>query len=53
MVFVLLYCPCLATIVAIVKESGSWKYGAFSIVYNTAVAWLVAFIVYRAVLLFS
>lgn len=53
MVFVLLYCPCLATIVAIVKESGSWKYGAFSIVYNTAVAWLVAFIVYRVVLLFS
>lgn len=52
MVFVLLYCPCLATIVAVVKESGSWKYGAFSIVYNTVVAWIVAFIVYRAALLF-
>lgn len=53
MVFVLLYCPCLATIVAIIKESGSWKYGAFSIVYNTAVAWVVSFIVYRVMLLFA
>lgn len=47
MVFVLLYVPCIATITAIVKESGSWKYGAFTLVYNTAVAWLLAFIVYQ------
>ena len=47
MVFSLLYFPCLATITAIVKESGSWKYGAFSIIYNTAVAWIAAFIVYQ------
>lgn len=52
MVFILLYCPCLATIVAIVKESGSWKYGLFSIVYNTAIAWIAAFITYRLALLF-
>lgn len=47
MVFVLLYVPCIATITAIVKESGSWKYGAFTLVYNTAVAWIIAFIVYQ------
>ncbi|MDD6621861.1 MAG: ferrous iron transport protein B, partial [Bacteroidales bacterium] len=47
MVFVLLYVPCIATITAIVKESGSWKYGAFTFVYNTAVAWIIAFIVYQ------
>ncbi len=47
MVFVLLYVPCIATITAIVKESGSWKYGAFTLVYNTAVAWVLAFIVYQ------
>lgn len=52
MVFVLLYCPCLATIVAVTKEAGSWKYGVFTIVYNTTVAWLMAWIVYRAALIF-
>lgn len=52
MVFILLYCPCFATIVAIVRETGSWSYGAFSILYNTAVAWLLAFLIYRIALLF-
>ena len=47
MVFILLYCPCLATVVAIIRETRSWKYGLFSVVYNTAVAWLCAFAVYR------
>lgn len=51
-VFTLLYCPCIATITAVIKETHSWKYGAFSIVYNTVVAWLIAFIVYRVALLF-
>ena len=52
MVFVLIYFPCIASIAAIVKETGSWKYGAFSIIYNTALAWLLSFIVYRIGLLF-
>lgn len=52
MVFILLYCPCMATIVAIIRETGSWRYGLFSIVYNTAVAWIAALIVYRVALLF-
>lgn len=47
MVFVLLYFPCMATVVAIVRETGSWRYGAFSVIYNTLVAWLVAFVVYN------
>ena len=51
MVFILLYCPCLATVTAIARETGSWKWAAFSVVYNTLVAWLVAFAVYRAALL--
>lgn len=53
LVFVLLYCPCLATTVAIVKEAGSWKYGAFSVIYNTLLAWVVAFVTYRVALLFQ
>lgn len=52
MIFVLLYCPCLATVVAIIKETGDWRYGLFAVVYNTAVAWLVAFVVYRVGMLF-
>lgn len=51
MIFILLYCPCLATVVAIVKETGHWRYGAFTVLYNTLVAWLIAFGVYRLALL--
>ena len=50
MVFVLLYFPCMATVVAIVRETGSWRYGAFSVIYNTLVAWVVAFLVYNVAL---
>lgn len=52
MVFVLLYCPCIATVTAIIKETGNPRYGLFSVVYNTLLAWMVAFIVYRVALLF-
>lgn len=52
MVFVLLYCPCLASVTAIVKETGNWRYGAFSVFYNTLVAWLAAFIVFLVASLF-
>ena len=52
MVFILLYCPCIASITAIVKETGSWKYGAFAVIYNTAVAWLAGFVIYQIASLF-
>lgn len=52
LVFVLLYFPCIAAVVAISRETGSWKWGLFSFVYNTAVAWVVSFIVYNAGSLF-
>ena len=51
MVFVLLYCPCMATVTAVVRESGHWGWGAFSVVYNTLLAWVVAFGIYRIALL--
>jgi len=53
MVFILLYCPCMATVTAVVRESGHWGWGAFSVLYNTALAWIVAFIVYHLALLGS
>jgi len=52
MVFVLLYFPCIATITAIKNESGSWKWGIFTIVYTVALAWVTSFVVYRIALLF-
>lgn len=51
MVFVLLYCPCIATLTAIVKETGNPRYGLFAIIYNTSIAWICSFIVYRIALL--
>lgn len=51
LVFILLYCPCMATVTAIVKETGSWRYGAFSVIYNTVVAWVVAYVIYHIALL--
>ena len=52
MVFVLLYFPCIATLGAIANETGSWKWAVASALYNTAFAWVMAFIVYRIALLF-
>ncbi len=52
MVFILLYCPCMATVLAIVRETGSWGYGLFSVVYNTAVAWIASLITYNIAMLF-
>lgn len=52
MIFILLYCPCIATVAAIVKETNSWKYGACSVVYNTLLAWLVALAAYHIALPF-
>lgn len=50
LVFVLLYFPCIATLVAIVKETGNWKYGLFSLFYNTGLAWVLAYLAYRMAL---
>ena len=46
LVFILLFFPCIATIVTIAQETGSWHWALFSIVYNTAVAWIAGFAVY-------
>jgi ferrous iron transport protein B len=45
LIFSLLYLPCIATIMAIGAEL-NWKWAVGSAVYNTAVAWVVAWIGY-------
>ena len=47
MLFVLIYFPCIATVAAIIRESGSWKWGAFLIVYSCSLAWIISFLVYQ------
>ncbi len=47
MFFVLLYVPCLATVATIRRETGSWQWTVFSIVYSTSLAWLMAFVIYQ------
>jgi ferrous iron transport protein B len=45
MIFVLLYVPCLATVGAIKRETGSLKWTGFSIVYQLILAYIVALLV--------
>ena len=45
MLFVLIYFPCVATLIAIKQESGTWKWAIFAAFYTTALAWIVAFVV--------
>lgn len=47
LVFILLCFPCIATIMAIKSESGSWKWALFSALYTTSVAWIIAFVIYQ------
>ncbi|MCF6365854.1 MAG: ferrous iron transport protein B [Bacteroidales bacterium] len=47
LVFILIYFPCIAVIAAVRKESGSWKWAGFLVVYTTALAWLLSFAIYQ------
>lgn len=47
MLFVLIYFPCIATVSAIVNESGSWKWGLFVIGYTCVLAWITSFVVFQ------
>jgi ferrous iron transport protein B len=47
MVFSLLYMPCVAVVGIIKKETGSWKWTTFSVVYGLVVAWILAFVVFQ------
>ncbi|MCX8123450.1 MAG: ferrous iron transport protein B [Spirochaetes bacterium] len=46
MIFVMIYIPCLATVIAIAREIGP-RWAVFSIFYQVFVAWLVSFAVYH------
>jgi ferrous iron transport protein B len=46
-IFVMFYAPCFVTVVCIARES-SWKWGVFSMVFNTSLAFFLAVMVYQA-----
>ena len=52
LLFILLYFPCLATIVAIKNETESWRWAVFAATYTTLVAWVVSAVVYQIGCLF-
>ena len=52
MVFILLYFPCIATFVAIKKESGGWKWAIITAVYTIVLAWVAAFVTFHLASLF-
>ncbi|MBF8982425.1 ferrous iron transport protein B [Lutibacter sp. B2] len=47
MVFTLLYTPCIAVVAVIKRETNSWRWAGFSMVYQFVVAWVVALLVYQ------
>lgn len=46
MIFILLYVPCVAAVTAVYKEAGG-KWATFTVLFNTLVAWIMAFLVYQ------
>lgn len=51
--FVLLYTPCLASLVVIKKETGSWKFTFLQALFTLSIAWIVAFLIYNIGLLLT
>lgn len=47
LLFVLIYFPCIATVIAIKEEAHSWKWALFSMFYSTGLAWLIALLAYQ------
>ena len=47
LVMTLLYVPCAATVGAFLRETGSWKWTAFLVLYTTLVAYGAAVLVYQ------
>jgi len=52
LIFILIYFPCVATITAIARESGSWRWALFTVAYTTSLAWILAFLIRQVTLLF-
>ncbi|SLM29535.1 Ferrous iron transport protein B [Desulfamplus magnetovallimortis] len=48
MIFTMFYAPCFVSVVCLSKEAGSWKWGVFTVVFNTLFAFMLAVLIYQA-----
>jgi ferrous iron transport protein B len=46
-VFTMFYSPCFVSVICISRESGSWKWGAFAMAFNTALAFGLAVLIFQ------
>jgi ferrous iron transport protein B len=47
MVMCLIYVPCMATVAIIKRETNSWKWPGFTVVYTLVLGWIVATLIYQ------
>jgi len=46
-IFTIFYAPCFVTVVCIARETGSWKWAGFSVIFNTALAFGLSVLTYQ------
>jgi ferrous iron transport protein B len=46
-IFTMFYSPCFVSVVCISRESGSWKWGAFAMAFNTLLAFGMAVLIFQ------
>ncbi len=46
-VFTMFYAPCFVAVVCISREAGTWRWGAFSMIFNTLLAFTLAVLIYQ------
>ena len=47
LLFILLYMPCLSSIVAIKNESGKWRWALFTVAYTIGLAWIASTLLFQ------
>lgn len=48
MIMTLLYVPCVAVLAAVKRETNSWKWPIFMVLYTTGIAWILSVLVYQS-----
>ena len=46
-IFTMFYSPCFVSVICISRESGSWKWGAFAMAFNTLLAFVLAMLIFQ------
>jgi ferrous iron transport protein B len=46
-VFTMFYSPCFVSVICISRESGTWKWGAFAMIFNTVLALVLATLIFQ------